>query len=179
MRIIEVVDYDARWPRVFKEERFLLQGIIDDLSPSIHHIGSTSVEGLAAKPVIDILIEVDDLDVLDSYNPQLNAIGYIAMGEFGIPARRYFQKGGDLRSHQVHVFKRNSQHVRRHLAFRDYLRNHQDVANVYAHLKQAVAKACSNDMNIYCDGKHDFIQKYEKLALEWYIPIGIGDARRR
>jgi len=137
------------------------------LDPNIYHIGGTSVPGLSAKPIIDILIEVDDVSSLDDHIKHLEAIGYIGRGENGIIGRRYFEKGGD-RTYQIHAFKKGSLGALRHLAFRDYLISHPQVAHEYALLKKLVAETCDNDINRYCDGKEVFIKENEKLAIEWH-----------
>ena len=168
MRKIEVVNYRETWDDAFRLEARALQDCIGFLKPAIHHIGSTSVRGLSAKPVIDILIEIDDLELLEKEATALATIGYVFRGENGIPGRLYFEKGGEDRSHQIHAFERGSFGALRHLAFRDYLRSRPDVANEYAILKKQVASVCNNDIDRYCDGKDAFIKKHEKLALEWY-----------
>lgn len=99
---------------------------------NIHHIGSTSVPGLMAKPVIDILVEVGTINVVDSYNEAMKKqIGYLPKGENGIPNRRYFSKGGDNRTHQVHVYQQGDEKIASHLMFRDYLITHPKVASEY------------------------------------------------
>lgn len=96
MRTITVVAYDPRWPEMFTAESQLLQQVLPGgIAKAIHHIGSTSVPGLAAKPVIDILLEVPNLAELDACNTQMQQAGYIARGENGIAGRRYFVKGGE------------------------------------------------------------------------------------
>ncbi len=88
-RRIEVVDYDPAWPKLFETEQTLLCRVLGEVAERIRHIGSTAVPGLAAKPIIDILVEVTDLESLDAMNNEMSAIGYTPMGEFGIPGSRY------------------------------------------------------------------------------------------
>jgi len=170
MRKIEVVDYDPSWPAQFGAERAIIRRALGDVVVDIHHIGSTAMPGLAAKPIIDILLEVGDLAALDAHNPDMDAIGYKPMGEFGIPGRRYFPKGGDNRSHQIHAFVCGDPNVGRHIAFRDYLWCHQDVAQEYGELKRRVARACDNDIGRYCDGKDAYVKRVEALAVEELTP---------
>jgi GrpB-like predicted nucleotidyltransferase (UPF0157 family) len=170
MRMIEVIDYDPSWPGIFEAERDLLLQTIGYVAVEIHHVGSTAVPGLAAKPIIDILIEVTDLAALDELISDMQAIGYRPKGEFGIPNRRYFQKGGDNRSHQIHAFARGDFNVTRHIAFRDYLRTHHEVAKEYGQLKKDVAKACDNDIDRYCDGKDAYIKRIEAIAVKEMAP---------
>ena len=110
IRVVEVVDYDPNWKNTFETERVLLAKAIGINAVKIEHIGSTSVVGLAAKPVIDILIEVTDLKELDNTAENIEALGYTIKGENGISGRRYFQKGGNQRSHHVHAFQTNDFH---------------------------------------------------------------------
>lgn len=135
---------------------------------AIHHIGSTSVQGLSAKPIIDIMPVVKDLSNVDAYDEKMADIGYEALGEFGISGRRYFRKGGNERTHHIHLFEEGSPHIERHLAFRDFLRAHRDFAMAYSELKEGLAKDFPNDMEAYIAGKADFIKEVEKIALEWY-----------
>jgi GrpB-like predicted nucleotidyltransferase (UPF0157 family) len=165
---VEIVDYQNSWIDIYKAEVDILTNSIGFLNPGIHHIGSTSVSGLSAKPIIDILVEVNEIRCLDDQVKHLEAIGYRGRGENGIPGRRYFEKGADDRTHQIHAFKRGSYGAIRHLAFRDYLISYPQVAHAYALLKKQLAEACDNDIERYCDGKDRFIRKHEKLAVKWY-----------
>jgi len=164
---IEVVPYDYAWPSQFIAERQRLTGILSDCVLAVHHIGSTAVPGLAAKPIIDILIEASDLAVLDRRSDCLAQAGYRAKGEYGIAGRRYFTKGPVLRTHHVHAYRRGDANIARHLAFRDYLRAHPAVAAHYARLKREIATSCGNAIERYCAGKQDFVDAYERAALRW------------
>lgn len=168
MRNIVVVPYDPQWPELFKQEAEKVRSVLGELLIEIHHIGSTSVPNLPAKPVIDMLPIVRDITMVDALNPQFEAIGYEAMGENGIPGRRYFRKGGIYhRSHHLHIFgEDNLIDINRHLAFRDYLRTHPDVVAEYAALKQKLAKQFPDDIMSYSDGKDAFIKRHEAIALE-------------
>ena len=168
MHKVEVIDYQKSWIDRYDTEADALKNSIGFLNPDIHHIGSTAVSGLSAKPIIDILIEVDDVACLDDHIKCLEAIGYHGRGENGIPGRRYFEKGGDNRTHQIHAIDRDSYGAMRHLAFCGYLSSHPQLANEYALLKKQVAETCNNDIERYCDGKHRFIKKHEEIAIEWY-----------
>ena len=170
MRRIQVVEYDPSWPKRFTEESNLLRETLGDIATAVHHIGSTAVPGLAAKPIIDILIEVTDLATLDARNRDMELSGYEAKGEFGIPGRRYFRKGGDNRTHQIHAFVTGDTNVSRHIAFRDYLRSNAHVAGEYGALKKKVAETCDNDIEKYCDGKDAFIKHHEEIAVESNAP---------
>ncbi|WP_036768989.1 GrpB family protein [Photorhabdus australis] len=167
-RIIEVVEYDSQWPELYQKEANLLNNILTGNIHRIHHIGSTSVEYLAAKPIIDILVEVNDINELDNYTDIMQSHGYKAKGEFGITGRRYFQKGDNNRTHQVHAFKVGDPQITKHLAFRNYLRRHPNIAKEYGDLKKQVVEICNNDIDTYCSGKEAFIIHHLVEALKEY-----------
>jgi GrpB-like predicted nucleotidyltransferase (UPF0157 family) len=166
-RIVEVVAYNPAWQDAFQTERALLQAALGEVAVAIHHVGSTSVPGLAAKPIIDILLAVTDLAALDGKETALAALGYKAKGENGIPGRRYFHKGGPQRTHHAHAFTAGDPNLTRHLAFRDYLIAHADVTQEYAALKKRLAAAHKDDSKLYQTGKEDFISLHERLAFRW------------
>lgn len=166
---IRVVDYDHQWSVKFAEESARIRNILGDVLIDIHHIGSTSVVGLKAKPIIDIIPVVRNIEEVDRFNAQFIDLGYEVMGEFGIACRRYFRKGGDDRTHQLHVFQQDDKHnITRHIAVRDYLCQHPDVVKQYSDLKSKLALLYPNDIDGYCDGKDDFMQELETKALAWY-----------
>ena len=166
---IIVVDYNPLWHQLFKEEAERIEEILGANLVAIYHIGSTSVPFLAAKPVIDIMPVVKDLDAEDGKKDEFEAIGYEYLGEYGMENRRYLRKGGDERTHQIHIFEKNDdENISRHLAFRDYLRAHRNVADEYAALKRVLALKFPYDIEGYSDGKDDFVKRIEKAALEEY-----------
>ncbi|EIX9516955.1 GrpB family protein [Klebsiella sp. JL973] len=165
MRMLTVVDYDEMWPTLFENERYLLQMALGKVISQIHHIGSTSVPGLSAKPVIDILIEVTNLEELDRLNQAMERAGYTVRGENGISNRRYFTKGGDQRSHHIHAFTTGDAQIIKHLAFRDYLIKNNNIANQYALMKKNAVLLCENDTHRYSIYKADFIRKHLRMAL--------------
>ncbi len=123
---ITVLDYNPKWPLKYIEERERITEILKDNCISIYHIGSTSVPGLAAKPIIDIMVAVRSLKKVDAVAEKFSEIGYEYLGEFGITGRRYLRKGGDERTHQIHIFQADDwDNIVRHLAFRDYMRTHE------------------------------------------------------
>ncbi|MEI8246589.1 MAG: GrpB family protein [Lentisphaerota bacterium] len=166
-RIIEVVNYEDKWPAEFRKEAEMLLNLLSKEIVHVHHIGSTAVPGLRAKPVIDILVEVNNIDALDQYNSKMEQAGYIPKGEFGIAGRRFYLKGLYNRTHHVHAFNAGSTEVDRHIAFRDYLIVHPVAAKEYAELKARCAAECNNDNERYCAAKHEFVTAHEKKALEW------------
>jgi GrpB-like predicted nucleotidyltransferase (UPF0157 family) len=134
-----------------------------------HHIGSTSIPGIFAKPIIDILVEVADIATVDSCNEAMELAGYVSMGEFGIPGRRYFRKddANGVRSHYVHAFQSGDPELARHLGFRDFMLAHPDIAREYSDLKRALALVHPNDIDAYVDGKDAFIKRVDERAARW------------
>ena len=165
---VRIVEYAPAWPQEYEKEATSIISILGDVLKNSFHIGSTSVPDLSAKPIIDILLEVSDLDALDAKNQHMELLGYEVKGEYGIPGRRYFRKGGDNRTHHVHAFKSGDPNLKRHLAFRDYLRAHPNIAQAYGRLKLEIANKGKDDMISYSDAKDPFIKLHEQKALIWY-----------
>lgn len=171
MRKVEVVAYSEDWKKKFDEEAIHLQHIFGLEIQIIHHIGSTSVERLSSKPIIDMMPIVRDIRKIDAYNSAMIAIGYEPKGENGLPGRRYFQKGGDNRTHHVHMYELGNPEIERHLAFRDFLRVHSIIARKYGDLKEALAEQFPYDIDAYINGKDKLAKEIEKQALHWYKSI--------
>lgn len=153
--IVKIVPYDIAWSRKFEEEAKLVKQALGANCLTIHHIGSTAVSGLCAKPIIDMLPVVKDILQVDQATAAMEKMGYIAKDEYGIPFRRYFQK--EPRTYQVHVFEQGNPEIERHLMFRDWLRTHDDDRDAYAKLKTELALKFPNDRMNYQVGKEDFI----------------------
>ena len=168
MRKVTVLPYDKQWVLLFAEEADELRNILGEQVVSVHHFGSTSVPGLEAKPIIDIMLVVKDISLVDEYNHQFQAFGYEGKGENGISGRRYFQKGGDNRTHHLHIYQIGSSQIERHLAFRDYLRTHSDVMKEYGELKKRLSQQFPYDIESYILGKEDLALKIQQEAIDWY-----------
>ena len=167
MRQVQVVPHQHNWHILFNEECHHLHSIFGDYILSIHHIGSTSIAHIAAKPVIDLLIEVINIHEVDTFNEQMERLGYSVRGENGIANRRFYTKGGDNRTHHVHIYEQGHPEIDRHLAFRDYLNAHPADAQSYSKLKQKLAAQFPYDITQYIAGKHDFIQEIDQKADAW------------
>ncbi|MCL6326552.1 GrpB family protein [Pectobacterium polaris] len=173
MRQLTIVSYDELWLGLFEAESVLLQITLGQVISRIHHVGSTAVRqygstavpGLAAKPVIDILLEVVDLNALDELNAAMEYAGYTVRGENGIQNRRYFTKGGEQRTHHIHAFAVGDTQIVKHLAFRDYLIKNTKAAKRYAEIKCAAVRESENDTHRYSALKTDFIKHHLRLAL--------------
>lgn len=139
--MIEIVPYDAAWPSLFEVEAAAIRKVMGGLALRIEHVGSTSVPGLAAKPVVDIQVSVATLATLATHSVALARIGYthISLGPFDL-VYPYFQKPADQPStHHLHLCVSGSDLEHRHLAFRDYLRSHPAVGTEYVELKRSLA----------------------------------------
>jgi GrpB-like predicted nucleotidyltransferase (UPF0157 family) len=171
MKKVEVVPYNPRWRDVFEAEAKHIAVALGENVVAIHHIGSTAIPNIFAKPVIDLLVEVRDITRVIEQSSAMESLGYQVMGEFGIPGRRYFRKDNHegIRTHQIHAFKAGSAEVVRHLAFRDYLIAHPEDAQKYSELKRRLAEENSQNMDGYIDGKDGFIKETDQKAAQWII----------
>ena len=170
VRRVEVVPQNSGWIALFQAESIHISGLLEDIAIRIHHFGSTSIPTIHAKPIIDILLEVDSLSRLDQKVEAMRSLGYQDMGEFGIPGRRYYRKNNSsgIRTHHVHAFESNNPEIDRHLAFRDYMIAHPVEAQMYCELKQHLAQKYPEDIEAYMDGKDPFIKEHEVKALQWW-----------
>lgn len=165
---IIVFDYDPCWEQQYLAEAKTIRAILGENCTAIFHIGSTAVKGLKAKPIIDIMPVVRDIDAVDEKQGAFEEIGYEYLGEFGMAQRRYLRKGGDERTHQVHIFQETDRiNIERHLAVRDFLRAHSEIARQYGALKESLARRYPYDIEGYCDGKDAFVKDLERQALRW------------
>ena len=162
MRKIEVVPYHHNWPLAFELEAAKIKQALGNNCIEVHHIGSTSVPELAAKPIIDMIPVVRDICAVDKL--AMEALGYETKGEFGIPFRSYFTKGKDIRTHNVHIFEQGNLEIDRHLKFRDWMRNNPADKEAYANLKNALAEKFPNDIEAYCIGKDEFVANIDAKA---------------
>lgn len=158
-----VVAHDRRWAARYAETAARVVAALAPLPVTLHHIGSTAVPGIMAKPIIDMLGEVATLAAIDAAAARLVAIGFEAKDEYGEPGRRYFRlnDAGGMRTHHLHVFATGAPALARHLAFRDYLIAHRDAAAAYSALKAALPAAG------YQDAKAPFIVATQAAALAW------------
>jgi GrpB-like predicted nucleotidyltransferase (UPF0157 family) len=168
-RSVIIVPYDPHWKLEFQEETGYIARALGANLLSIHHIGSTAIPGMHAKPIIDILLLVEDINLLDEQSPAMEALGYEVMGEYGIKGRCYFRKedASGTRTHHVHSYQKDSLEFERHLAFRDYMIAHPEEAQHYSLLKQKLALDHPEDMDAYIDGKDPFIKEHEARAIAW------------
>lgn len=167
---VYLVPHDPRWEAEFASESARLRDAVGGVVIDIHHMGSTAIRGIAAKPIIDMLMVVGDVATLDEHSAAIAALGYEVMGEFGIPGRRFFRKddGEGIRTHQIHAFAAESREIDRHLAFCAYLRAHPDEAKQYEALKRELAARFPADIRSYTDGKGALIREIDARAAVWW-----------
>jgi GrpB-like predicted nucleotidyltransferase (UPF0157 family) len=164
---ITIAEYNEDWAQLFHAEQALLGVALGKGAVAIEHIGSTSVKGLAAKPIIDIMIGLADFAMADFVVPKIVALGYDYIAKYNaiMPYRRFFVRETEqVRTHQIHMVEIHSEFWNRHLLFRDYLRTNTEVMNEYAALKKQLAERDWNDVNEYADAKTEFIRNAEKEA---------------
>ncbi|WP_026477935.1 GrpB family protein [Alkaliphilus transvaalensis] len=169
-RKVEILPYNKEWPVLYRQEVDNLKTIIENLAIDFHHIGSTAIVGIQAKPIIDIMVEVSNIDAIDMLKDKFINLGYVMMGEYGIPNRRFIIKGDLLnRSHHIHIFLQGDKEVGRHLNFRDYLNAHPHVAQEYSNLKLKLVDEFPDNMEGYIAGKNALIKEIDKRAEVWVM----------
>ncbi|UPW83857.1 GrpB family protein [Lysinibacillus sp. Ag94] len=165
--IVNLSDYNLNWEKEFEYEKKTIVDVIDDKVLGIEHIGSTSIKGLEAKPIIDIILGVQDLDEVSNFVIPLSEIEYEYVHKPEFKDRRFFRKGlwGQGTCH-LHICEINSREWIEKLLFRDYLRLHPDVAKEYASLKKELASKYKYDRSIYTKKKEPFIKTIIEIAMK-------------
>lgn len=166
---VNLLPHDPSWAMEFLNESNAVARALGGSIQAIHHIGSTAIPGIHAKPVIDMLGVAPDLPHLDAFSPSLEHLGYEVLGEFGIPGRRYFRKNNarGIRTHHLHIYQDGSPQIARHLAFRDYLAANPSDASDYQALKLSLAADFANDSRRYTRGKERLISEIDIRAEAW------------
>lgn len=171
MRKVEVVPHNSEWQEMFTVAAAGIAEVLQSNLVEIYHIGSTSIPTIYAKPIIDLLVAVNQIEAVDRQNRAMKKLGYRAMGEFGISDRRFFRRDNSagIRTHHVHMFPVGSPQIKRHLAFRDYLLAHPTAAQEYSELKRQLAKQYPYDIDSYMDSKDEFIKNIDRQAATNYL----------
>lgn len=175
-RTIIVVDYDPAWPHIFAELAQVIAEAVGALALRIEHVGSTSVPGLAAKPIVDLNVVIEDRALLPDVVRALATLGYEHRGDQGIPGREAFRgltpnvprapgRSGDWPPHHLYVCAQDNLEHHRQIAFRDYLRTHPDEAAAYGQLKRELAARHPHDIDAYIAGKGPFIGDILRRAM--------------
>ena len=167
-RKVVLTPHNLAWIEQYEAEAAQLTAVFQPILVAMHHIGSTAVPGIKAKPIIDIMIVVTEITAVDAFIQPMASLGYISKGENGIPGRHYFRKGSDEHhTHHVHVYAENHLEIARHLDFRDYLRHHPAAATAYSQLKESLAQQYVADVSQYTESKTPFILEIENKARLW------------
>jgi len=152
------------WAHEFEPEKARLVAVIGEHIIDIQHVGSTSIPGVPAKPILDILIGVEDYDRAFECIPPIENLGYEHRGEYGIPRRHYFVTG-EPRTHHIHMFEHGKENWRVILTFRDFLRTHEETAREYAEAKIALAAKHAQDRSAYQEEKDKVVERLLKRIL--------------
>ena len=158
---VELVDHDPSWAALFEQERILLARVFDGQAIGIEHIGSTSVPGLCAKPIVDVLVGLRELELSAAQIAAMQELGYEFLGEYGRPGRLFFRK--HPRTHHVHVVAYGGEHWNRQLTFRDALRTDAHERQRYDEFKRRLA-ADGHPREVYTELKTPFIREIEARA---------------
>lgn len=168
---VRLLPHDPHWAEQASVEA---QRILKSIWPAIiemHHVGSTSIPGIAAKPIIDLVGVTPALERLEAERPKLEALGYAWHGEYGLEGRRFCTLSdpeSGLRRFHLHCYADGDHSIRRHLAFRDHLRAKPEVAEAYQRMKEECAAKHPKDSNAYTECKDCWIKKTEAEALKYY-----------
>ncbi|MFS0674295.1 GrpB family protein [Ornithinibacillus sp. 179-J 7C1 HS] len=163
---VRLTGYCAEWLKMYQSEADFLKTIFNDEIIRCEHFGSTSVPGMKAKPVIDMLCIVKDIGKIDLYNSKMSSFGYDVALEWGISGRRLFRKGGENRTHHIHFYQYDNPEIERHLILRDYLRSCPDEVEKYSQYKQELASRFE-DTREYSKAKKQFVTELEQRAVLW------------
>jgi GrpB-like predicted nucleotidyltransferase (UPF0157 family)/GNAT superfamily N-acetyltransferase len=157
MTKIEIVPYNPTWPTLFAAESALIKAALGNNCITVHHIGSTAIPGMSAKPIIDMIPTVKNISKVDAATALMIKLGYDAKGEAGMLFRRFFTKSTDIISCNVHIYEDNAGEIDRLIKFRDWMRTHPEDADNYADLKLKLTAQFANDRLRYTIGKENFV----------------------
>ena len=167
-RDVELVPHNPEWSQLADEEAQRIQDGLSFPIIGIYHIGSTSIPGIKAKPILDFVMEVENLEIVIQSIREFEDLGYESKGEYGIPGRQFFTRDTDgERSHHLHVFQTGHPDIERHTVFRDFLRANPKAAREYEELKEELAKRFPKQSGSYTEAKSDFILSMDEVARYW------------
>jgi len=168
-RPVIIVNYNNTWPEMFEKLKLIIQEYLGELVLSIEHVGSTSIPGLAAKPIIDIDVVVESFSQLPTVIDKLSELGYVYEGNLGIEDREAFARkdnfvpyskdNNEKPEHHLYVCNVESRELLRHIKFRDTLNTHPSLVTEYGQLKKELAEAYRNNRKAYTEGKTQFVTK--------------------
>ena len=166
---VTVLPYDSAWKSAFEAIKKEIEGAAGDLILGVEHVGSTSVEGMSAKPCIDLDVVIRDVSVLEAVIARLAAIGYIHEGDLGIPGREAFKYTDKthLQTHHLYVCPRDSRELHRHITFREFLKSHPEAVRQYSRVKETAAQLYPDDIDRYIAYKSPCIEElYAQCGLQ-------------
>jgi GrpB-like predicted nucleotidyltransferase (UPF0157 family) len=163
---IDLIPYNPQWKKLFRTEKSRLLKIIGNNILSVEHIGSTAIENICSKPIIDICVGLKDF--YDGYKCEkpLEKAGYLFKGEFGISGRHYFMTDNEIVKFHIHMYEITSDNYKNHLRFRDYLINEPESAKEYESLKLKLKEKYKDNRKKYTEGKSRFIKRIIKKAIK-------------
>jgi len=164
MRTIIVVDYDPSWPEAFERVYSTVWPVVCHTALSVEHVGSTAVPGLAAKPIIDVSVVVRAESDVPAAVVCLATLGYVHRGNLGIGGREAFETPDGLPAHSLYLCPHDSPGLANHLAVRDHLRGHPDIAKEYGELKKRLAAQSPHEIDRYVDGKTELVLRILRAA---------------
>lgn len=165
---VEIEQHNSEWAQKFEIAKAELQNVMDKIGGTLEHMGSTSVPGLMAKPEIDILGGLNNLNDIETHISELREIGYPYYKRFeeGTPQRRYFRKSDGIKPLvHVHMYEKDSDEYKKHILFRDHLLANPEIAKQYEDLKKKLLEVSAGDRGIYQDGKKEFIEEIIKSLI--------------
>ena len=165
-RRVIVLPYDEAWRSAFEDIKTEIESALGDLIIGIEHVGSTSVEGMSAKPCIDVDVIIKDHTVFDAVVDKLSSIGYIHEGDLGIKDREAFKYTDKphLMTHHLYVCPQDSEELHRNITFRDLLRSNVEAARKYSSVKQTAAELFPNDIDKYIEYKSPCIEELYRMC---------------
>ena len=162
---VRLAPYRAEWKQLYEEEAARLSSVLGDKVLRVEHVGSTAIDGIDAKPLIDMMAAVESLDEARDLVPVLEGMGYEHRGNGGVEGRIFLAKGPrSRRTHHLSLTEITSDHWQRSILFRDYLRAHPEVAEEYGELKRELARKYPEDRESYTAGKDRFIEQVIESA---------------
>lgn len=163
---IELHPQDPQWSAVYDEARSVLSAVLGEYALDIQHVGSTSIPGISAKPVIDIAVAIERYPLPDEVLAAVEALGYTYWGEYGIPRRHLFFRRDLPVGHNVHINELANGEFQKHVLFRDYMRAHPADVREYENLKQELA-ARYDEVGTYAENKSEYVQGILRKAELW------------
>lgn len=170
-RDMAVVPYDDTWPKMYEEEKRILQSVFGNLILDIQHFGSTSIKGMTAKPIIDVMVTVDDIEKVDEYSNEMVQRGYVPRGEQMISGRRYFvrfKEDGENHVAHIHIYGKGNPHIADELLFRDFLRVDEESFLKYENMKKEVSEKYRYLPGEYQDAKFACVMEIMEKARQYY-----------